>query len=72
MAISVGIVRMVVLADYPEDGTGLLNDANLKLVKLDHEILKPWLSLLLRNPTYQQNLKKTRKIDNNISESKST
>ena len=46
MAISVGIRRIVVLADYPEDGTQLLNAANIKLVKLDPDLLKPWISLI--------------------------
>ena len=44
MAISVGIKRMVVLADYPEDGTRLLNEANLELVKLVMEFLSGSLS----------------------------
>ncbi len=46
MAISVGIARIVVLADYPEDGTNLLGQADVELAKLDFEILKPWASLI--------------------------
>jgi dCMP deaminase len=61
MAISVGIIRMVVLADYPEDGTRLLDDANLELVKLDHGFLKPWLSLLIKDPNLSTELAKNKK-----------
>src|SRR3954465_10187963 len=35
MVISVGIRRIVVLADYPEDGTQLLNEAKITLIKLN-------------------------------------
>jgi hypothetical protein len=48
-------------ADYPEDGTKLLNEANLELVKLDHGILKPWLSLLIRDPNLSTELEKNKK-----------
>ena len=50
MAISVGITRLVVLADYPEDGTKLLNEANLELVKLNFGLLRPWASLIIKDP----------------------
>jgi hypothetical protein len=50
MAISVGIKRIVVIADYPEDGTQLLKDANIELVKLDTEKLKPWLTIIPADP----------------------
>ena len=50
MAISVGITRIVVIADYPEDGTKLLREANIVLAKLDFELLKPWASLILKGP----------------------
>jgi dCMP deaminase len=50
MAISVGIKRIVVLADYPEDGTQLLRDANVELVKLNPDLLKPWLSVITADP----------------------
>lgn len=50
MAISVGITRIVVLSDYPEDGTALLGEANIKLVKLDPELLKPWMAAISQNP----------------------
>ena len=46
MVISVGIKRIVVLADYPEDGTQLINDVDITLVKLDANLLKPWMSLI--------------------------
>src|SRR5919109_1504317 len=50
MAISVGIKRIVVLADYPEDGTQLLRDAKVELVKLNPDLLKPWLSVITADP----------------------
>src|ERR671925_1496169 len=50
MAISVGISRIVVLADYPEDGTQLLREANVELVKLNPDLLKPWLSVITADP----------------------
>jgi dCMP deaminase len=46
MIISVGIRRIVVLADYPEDGTQLLNESKIALIKLNHDLLKPWTSLI--------------------------
>jgi dCMP deaminase len=56
MAISVGITRLVVLADYPEDGTKLLNEANLELVKLNFELLRPWTSLIIKDPNTSSEL----------------
>ncbi len=50
MAISVGVKRIVVLADYPEDGTQLLKEANIDLVKFDPEQLKPWLAVITADP----------------------
>jgi hypothetical protein len=50
MAISVGIKRIVVLADYPEDGTQLLKDANVDLVKLNSDLLRPWLTVITADP----------------------
>ena len=50
MAISVGIKRIVMLAYYPEDGTQLLRDANVDLVKLNPDLLKPWLSVITADP----------------------
>jgi dCMP deaminase len=50
MAISVGIKRIVVLADYPEDGTQLLRDAGIELVKLKPELMKPWLGVITQDP----------------------
>jgi dCMP deaminase len=49
MAISVGITRIVVIADYPEDGTKLLREANIVLSKLDVELLMPWASLITKS-----------------------
>jgi dCMP deaminase len=46
MAISVGIRRIVVLSDYPEDGTPLLREAGIELVKLDPGRLKPWVTII--------------------------
>lgn len=46
MAISVGIKRIVVIADYPEDGTQLLGEANIELVKMNAKMLDPWLTII--------------------------
>ena len=46
MAISVGITRIVVLANYPEDGTQLLKEARIKLQKLKQNSLNHWISLI--------------------------
>jgi dCMP deaminase len=40
----------VVLADYPEDGTQLLKDANVELFRLNPALLKPWLSVITADP----------------------
>jgi dCMP deaminase len=50
MAISVGIKRIVVIADYPEDGTQLLRDAGVELVKLDPKELSPWFNVIPQDP----------------------
>ena len=50
MAISVGIKRIVVIADYPEDGTQLLKEANVELIRLNTELLKPWLTIIPADP----------------------
>ncbi len=50
MAVSVGIKRIVVLADYPEDGTQLLSEANIKLVKLNPDLLQPWIAVITKDP----------------------
>jgi hypothetical protein len=50
MAISVGIKRIVMLADYPEDGTQLLKEANIDLVRLNPGLLKPWLAVITADP----------------------
>lgn len=47
MAISVGITRIVVMADYPEDGTKLLGEAKIELIKLDSESLRPWATSMI-------------------------
>jgi dCMP deaminase len=50
MAISVGITRIVVMADYPEDGTKLLGEAKIELTKLDPESLRPWATHMIGDP----------------------
>jgi dCMP deaminase len=50
MAISVGIKRIVVIANYPEDGTQLLKEANIELVKMNTQLLNPWLTIIPADP----------------------
>jgi dCMP deaminase len=50
MAISVGIKRIVVLADYPKDGTQLLCETNIKLVKLNPNLLQNWIGVITDDP----------------------
>ena len=50
MAITVGIMRIVVIADYPEDGSQLLKEAKIELVKLNTDLLKPWLTIIPADP----------------------
>ncbi len=50
MAISVGIKRIVVIADYPEDGSQLPKEAKIELVKLNTDLLKPWLTIIPADP----------------------
>ena len=50
MAISVGIKRIVITADYPEDGTQLLGEAKIELVRINAEMLKPWLTIIPADP----------------------
>ena len=50
MAISVGITRIVVMADYPEDGTKLLGEAKIELAILDSESLRPWATRMIGDP----------------------
>jgi dCMP deaminase len=50
MAISVGIKRIVIIADYPEDGTQLLHEAKVDLVRMNPELLKPWLTIIPADP----------------------
>ena len=59
MAISVGITRIVVMTDYSEDGTKLLSEANIVLTKLDFELLKPWVSLLIKDPKAYSSIAKS-------------
>ncbi len=47
MAISVGITRIVVMADYPEDGTKLLSEAKVELTKIEFESLRPWATRMI-------------------------
>jgi dCMP deaminase len=46
MCITVGIKRIVVLNDYPEDGNILLQEANIKLDKLKRKELLPWCKFI--------------------------
>lgn len=50
MAISVGIKRIVVITDYPEDGTQLLREANIELVKMNAKMLEPWITVISADP----------------------
>jgi len=59
MAISVGITRIVVMTDYSEDGTKLLSEANIVLTKLDFELLKPWVSLIIKDPKAYSSIAKS-------------
>jgi deoxycytidylate deaminase len=47
MVISVGIKRIVVLSDYPENGTQLLKAAKIEFVKLDPNLLRSWTTLII-------------------------
>jgi dCMP deaminase len=59
MAISVGITRIVVMTDYSEDGTKLLSEARIVLTKLDLELLKPWVSLIIKDPKAYSSIAKS-------------
>jgi dCMP deaminase len=50
MAISVGIRKIIVLAEYPEEGTRLLTEANIELIKLNPEKLRPWIAVISKDP----------------------
>jgi hypothetical protein len=50
MAISVGIKKIIVLAEYPEEGTQLLTEANIELIKINPEILRPWIAVISKDP----------------------
>jgi uncharacterized protein with GYD domain len=56
MAISVGITRIVVLANYPEDGTQLLKEAKIKLQKLNQNHLLHWITLISQDPVISTKL----------------
>jgi dCMP deaminase len=53
MSLSVGIKRIVVLKDYAEDVTQLLNTGTVELVKLDPFMLKPWTSSINHEAQYK-------------------
>jgi dCMP deaminase len=55
MAISVGIKRIVALADYSEDATGLLSKANVTLSKLEPDTLNHWIELMEKGPVSRTN-----------------
>jgi dCMP deaminase len=44
MAVSVGIAKVVSVASYPEDGSALLANANVSVVRIDRYELDRWLS----------------------------
>lgn len=44
MAVSVGIAKVVSLASYPEDGSVLLENANVSITRLNRFELERWLS----------------------------
>jgi hypothetical protein len=44
MAVSVGIAKVVSLASYPEDGSVLLESANVSVTRINRFELKRWLS----------------------------
>lgn len=46
MAITVGIDRVVILSQYPEDGTAILNEGGVKIVKMSQENLEFWIKKL--------------------------
>ena len=46
MVISVGITRVVSLASYAEDGSEILNNANVLMVRLKQNDLVPWITTL--------------------------
>lgn len=46
MVISVGITRVVSLASYAEDGSEILNNANVLMVRLKQNDLVPWVTTL--------------------------
>jgi dCMP deaminase len=43
MAVSIGIAKVVSLARYPEDGSVLLSDANVKVITMETIELKRWM-----------------------------
>jgi dCMP deaminase len=49
MSLSIGIKRIVILDDYAEDVTQLLNTGIVELIKLDPTMLKPWTSYINQN-----------------------
>lgn len=46
MAIGVGITRIVVLGNYPEDVSELLIETNIQMIHLDCNNLKKWITLI--------------------------
>jgi dCMP deaminase len=43
MAVSIGIAKVVSLARYPENGSVLLSDANVKVIRMETVELKRWM-----------------------------
>lgn len=46
MAVSVGIAKVVSLASYPEDGSVLLESANVSVTRMNRFELERWLSIV--------------------------
>ena len=50
MAIGVGIKRIVVLDNYPEDVTEVLKETNIQMRHLPYSNLREWISLINPDP----------------------
>jgi dCMP deaminase len=50
MAIGVGITRIVVLDNYPEDVTEILKETNIQMTHLPYNNLSKWISLIDPDP----------------------
>lgn len=48
MAITVGISRVVILENYPEDGTQILRQAKIQIFKMEWASIKDWMNKLYK------------------------